>query len=47
MTSDLDSQSISDVKPKMLSGVQTGYGIPHNNDNIDGIAHVCEIPLVF
>ena len=29
MTSQLDSQTTTDVKPEMLSGVQTGNGIPH------------------
>ena len=30
-----------DVKPDMLSGVQTGNGIPHDRHNIRGIAHAC------
>ena len=30
----------TDVKPDMLSGVQTGNGIPHDGYNIRGIAHV-------
>ena len=29
MTSQLDSHTTTDVKPEMLSGVQTGNGIPH------------------
>ena len=29
----------TDVKPDMLSGVQTGNGIPHDRYNIHGIAH--------
>ena len=29
----------TDVKPDMLSGVQTGNGIPHDRYNIRGIAH--------
>ena len=29
MTSQLDSHTTNDVKPEMLSGVQTGNGIPH------------------
>ena len=39
MTSDLDSHTATDVKPDMLSGVQTGNGIPHDEYNINGIAH--------
>ena len=31
----------TDVKPDMLSGVQTGNGIPHDRYNIRGIAHGC------
>ena len=31
MTSQLDSHTTTDVKPEMLSGVQTGYRIPHDN----------------
>ena len=30
----------TDIKPEMLSGVQTGNGIPHDRYNIHGIAHV-------
>ena len=41
MTSHLDSQTTTDVKPDMLSGVQTGNGIPHDRYNICGIAHAC------
>ena len=41
MTSHLDSHITTDVKPDMLSGVQTGNGIPHEIYNIRGIAHVC------
>ena len=40
MTSHLDSHTATDVKPDMLSGVQTGNGIPHDQYNICGIAHV-------
>ena len=40
MTSHLDSHMTTDVKPDMLSGVQTGNGIPHDRYNIRGIAHV-------
>ena len=39
MTSHLDSQMTTDVKPDMLSGVQTGNGIPHDRYNIRGMAH--------
>ena len=39
MTSHLDSHTATDVKPDMLSGVQTGNGIPHDGCNIRGIAH--------
>ena len=39
MTSLLDSHMTTDVKPDMLSGVQTGKGIPHERYNIIGIAH--------
>ena len=40
MTSHLDSNTTTDVKPDMLSGVQTGNEIPHDRYNIRGIAHV-------
>ena len=30
----------TDIKPDMLSGVQTGNGIPHDRYNIRGNAHV-------
>ena len=40
MTSHLDSHMTTDVKPDMLSGVQTGNGIPHDRYNIRCIAHV-------
>ena len=39
MTSYLDSQTTTDVKPEMIPGVQTGNGIPHDKYNIRGIAH--------
>ena len=39
MTSHLDSHMTTDVRPDMLSGVQTGNGIPHDRCNIRGIAH--------
>ena len=39
MTSHLDSQTTTDVKPEMIPGVQTGNGIPHDKYNICGIAH--------
>ena len=40
MTSHLDSLRTTDIKPEMLSGVQTGNGTPHDKYNIRGIAHV-------
>ena len=40
MTSHLNSQGTTDIKPEMLSGVQTGNGTPHDKYNIHGIAHV-------
>ena len=40
MTSHLDSHTTTDVNPDMLSGVQTGNGIPHDRFDICGIAHV-------
>ena len=39
MTSYLDSQTTTDVKPEMIPGVQTGNGIPHDKYDIRGIAH--------
>ena len=39
MTSHRDSHTITDVKPEMIPGVQTGNGIPHDRCNICGIAH--------
>ena len=39
MTSHLHSHMTTDIKPEMLSGVQTGYGTPHDKYNIRGIAH--------
>ena len=41
MTSHLDSHRTTDIKTEMLSGVQTGNGIPYDRYNIRGIAHVC------
>ena len=35
----LNSHRKTDVKPEMLSGVQTGNGTPHDKYNIRGIAH--------
>ena len=35
----LDSYGTADIKPKMLSGVQTGNGTPHDKYNIHGITH--------
>ena len=40
MTSHLNSQRTTDIKPEMLSGVQNGNGTPHDKYNIRGIAHV-------
>ena len=40
MSFHLHSHTTTDVKPNMLSGVQTGNGIPHDRYNICGIAHV-------
>ena len=39
MTSHLDSHKTTDIKPEMLSGVQTGNGSPHGKYNIRGIPH--------
>ena len=39
MTSHLDSHTTTVVKPDMLSGVQTGNGIPHDRYDLRGIAH--------
>ena len=39
MTSHLNSHRTTDIKPEMLSGVQTGNGTPHDKYNIRGIAH--------
>ena len=39
MTSHLDSHTTTDVKPDMLSGVQTRNGIQHDRYKIRGIAH--------
>ena len=36
----LNSQGTTDIKPEMLSGVQTGNGTPHDRYNIRCIAHV-------
>ena len=38
MTCHLDSHRRTDIKPEMLSGVQTGNGTPHDKYNIRGIA---------
>ena len=40
MTSHLNSHKTTDIKPEMLSGVQTGNGTPHDKYNVRGIAHV-------
>ena len=39
MTSHRDSHTITDVKPEMIPGVQTGNGIPHDKYDIRGIVH--------
>ena len=39
MTSPLDSHGTTDIKPEMLSGVQTGNGTLHDKYDIRGIAH--------
>ena len=39
MTAYLKSHRTTDIKPEMLSGVQTGNGTPHDKYNIRGIAH--------
>ena len=39
MTSHLNSQGTTDIKPEMLSGVQTENETPHDKYNIRGIAH--------
>ena len=38
MTSHLNSHGTTDIKPEMLSGVQTGNGTSHGKYNIRGIA---------
>ena len=38
MTSHLNSHGTTDIRPEMLSGVQTGNGTPHDKYNIRGIA---------
>ena len=40
MTSPHDSQTTIDVKPEMLTGVQTRNGILHDKYDICGIANV-------
>ena len=39
-TSYLDNHTTNDVKPEMLSGVETGNRIPHDEYNVRGIPHV-------
>ena len=39
MISHLNSHRTTDIKPEMLSGVQTGNGTPHDKYNTHGIAH--------
>ena len=40
MTSHLDSHRTTDIKLEMLSGVQTGNGIPHDQCYVPGIIGV-------
>ena len=40
MSSHCDSHTITDVKPEIIPGIQTGNGIPHHKYNIRGISHV-------
>ena len=37
----LDSHGTTDIKPAMLSGVQTGNETPCDKNNVSGIAHAC------
>ena len=39
MTSHLNSHGTTDIKPEMLSGVQTGNGTTHDKYNIRDIAY--------
>ena len=39
MTSHLNSHRTTDIKPEMLSSVQTGNGTPHDKYNTRGNAH--------
>ena len=41
MTSHRDSHGTTDIKPEMLSGVQTGNGTPYDKYNIHSIAPAC------
>ena len=41
MTSHPNSHGTTDIKPDMLSGVQTRNGTPHDKYDILGIAHAC------
>ena len=41
MTSHLNSHRTTDIRPEMLSGVQTGNGTPHDKYKIRSIAHAC------
>ena len=40
MTSHLNSHRTTDIKPEMLSGVQTGNGTPHDKYNVRGAGHI-------
>ena len=39
MTSHRDSHTITDVKPEIIPGIQTGNGIPHDKYDIRGIVY--------
>ena len=40
MNSHFDRHGTTDIKPEMLSGIQTGNKIQHDEYDIRGIAHV-------
>ena len=40
MTSRLNSHRTTDIRPEMLSGVQTRNGTPHDKYDMRGIAYV-------
>merc|ERR1712208_205332 len=41
MTIHLDCYATTDCKPEVLSGVETGNRIPHDELILRGIAHIC------